>query len=165
MKSLNKILLGFVFLTYIGAAPAMAKTNGILIVGTQTEVQNILEGSKLTPTFSTVDADALVAVSLTKGEMAVYEGESVDSIIDVIGEVVKGGMVITLKVASTLWHVLKEVTPFVVTSCEYAIKAAIWVLTHTTSVVVDGVTWTVKTAAAILGVVGQLMQCVLFGCA
>lgn len=164
MKQFSKLFLVISLLTFAASSPALAKSKGILVVGTQAEVKTILDGTKLTPTFSTQDANALVAVSLTRGKMAIYEGESVDCIVDVIGNVVHGGMVVTLEVASTLWKVLKEVTPFVVHSCEYALKAAAWVVTHTTCVVVDGVTWTVKTAAQLFGVVADLFKC-LFPCA
>jgi hypothetical protein len=143
---------------FLGVAQvAQAKTDGILIVGTQAEVAQILKGTEIRPVYNEVDANAMVAVKLAHGKMYVYEGGAVETIIKFVGKVVHGGVVFTLEVGSKLWDLLENTACFVVHVGQAALKATCWVLKHTTCLVVDGVTFVAKTFVEILKAIFDLL--------
>ena len=143
------------------SAPAMAKSDGILVVGTQEEVQQILAGTSVHPQFSESRADAMVAVRLTNGTMTTYEGCEVDEIIKFVGKVAKGGVVFTLKVGCALCDLLKDLGGVTVHIGEAALKAACWVLTHAKCLVCSGVTLVVHTATEVLKAVADFIHCII----
>lgn len=160
MNRISKVIAVVGLLTGL-SAPAHAKTDGILVVGTQTEVRAILYGSSVTPRFSEERPEAMVAVRLSHGKMSIYEGGAVQAILEFVGEVAKGGVVFTLKVGSALWDLLEGLTCFVVHVGEAALKAACWVLSHATCLIVNGVTFVVHTAIEILRAIGEMIHCAI----
>jgi len=162
MKSLLRYVPAFLAsLAILGAAkPAMAKTDGLLLLGTQAEVRHLLRGTPVEVNFSEEKPNAIVAVRLTRGELSVYEQGAVQDIVKFVGKVVHGGVVITLKAGSALWDLLDDVAHCTVQVGEAALKAACWVLAHAKCLVVDGVTLGLKTAAEILEVVADFLQCI-----
>lgn len=150
--ALVAILVGF-------GVTAEAKTNGLLLVGTQAEVREMLRGTEIRPVFKNEDASAMVAVQLSKnGDMKVFEDRgAVQDIIKFVGGVVQGGVAFTLKVGSALWNLLCDLPCTLHHLGEKVVKAACWVLSHGAALVVDGVTFTVKTAAEILRAIAEFL--------
>jgi hypothetical protein len=139
-------LLAAGFLGLVAASrPAAASTDGILVIGTQSEVREILKDTDVHLIFSEENPNAMVAVRLTDNKVAVYENGPVQTIIQFIGKVVEGGMVLTIEAGSDLWNLLYETAHVVVQTGVEAAHAVCWVLRHGTVLVIDGVTWTVCT--------------------
>ena len=155
------LLAAFAFTTL--SHTAMAKTDGILVLGTQEEVLKILHGSRLEVNFSEQNPSAIVAVRMTKGEIAVYEREACDDIVKFVGKLVKGGVVITIKVGTALWDLLEDATHCTVEVGEKVLKAACWVLCHTEELITDGVKCTVQTVGKVLEAVKDLLECIIHG--
>ena len=164
MNRISKALAIVALLGGFTSAPALAKTDGILIVGTQTEVREILNGTTLYPTFSEESPNALVAVRLSHGKMSIYEGGAVQDIVKAIvklgGKIVHGGVVFTVKVGSALWDLLEDTACFVVHVGEAALKAACWVLSHAKCLILNGVKFVAHTAVDILKAIAELLHCI-----
>ena len=158
MKRFSNVLGLAALLLALSSTSAMAKTDGILVVGTQTEVLTILKGSGVRPTFLENDANAMVAVKLSGNEMAVYEGRCVEEIIEFIGNVVEGGVVVTLKVGTALWHLLEKAACVVTHVGESVCKAVCFVLSHAKCLVVNGVTFVAHTAVEILKAIADIFH-------
>lgn len=139
-------------------AEAKSNRDGILIVGTQTEVAQMLRGTDIQPTYSEVNPDAMVAVRLYKNTVSVYEGGAVQAIIKFVGNVVEGGVVFTLKVGSALWDLLETLACTTVNLGEAVVKAIVTVLTTTAHFVVDGVKFVAHTTLEVLKMVGEFIK-------
>lgn len=147
----------------VAQASSYKRTGGVLVVGTQTEVRKILDGSRLTVKFVEENPGAMVAVALTKKGMLVYERGAVDDILKLIGGAVQGGVVLTLKVGSALWKLLMDGAHTVVHVGNNVLQAAMWVLTHTTAIILDGVQFTVQLAGDVLAFVGDILAWIVGG--
>jgi len=163
MKKQITAVLGAVVLA-LSAHAAMATTDGVLLVGTESQVTQELAKTNIVPQFSTQNPDAMVAVSLTDGQMAVYEGCVVDKIIQLIGTVARDGEVVTLQVGTDLWNLLIVTAHTTVDLGELALKSACWIISSGEVLVVDGATWTVQTGAECITVVADLVRHLLHPC-
>lgn len=161
MKMISRLLVGTFLIMGLTHSAAYAKRAGILIVGTQAEVQKILSETKLVAPFSEQNPDAMVAVKLTRTKMTVYEGHVVDAIVHFIGDVVHGGVVIVLHVGSDLWNLLNSLVGTVIHVGSHALHAIVTILSNLGHLVVDGVTWVVMTASEILQWVAHLFLWIL----
>jgi hypothetical protein len=108
--------------------------------------------------FTSEDGNATVAARLTRGEVAVYDCDAVTPLLKFIGSVAQGGEAITLSVGSDLWNLLAATTHTSIKVGELALKSACWIVSHGETVVVDGVTWTVKSGVACLKVVADFLR-------
>lgn len=149
--------------TSVASAHTHKKSVGVLVVGTQTEVRSILEGTRMEVKFSEENPNAMVAVALTRKGMLVYERGAVDDILKLIGGAVTGGVVLTLKVGSALWSLLMTGAHTVLHIGEDVLKAAAWVLSNTTTLILNGVDFTVQLAGDVLKFAGDILSWIVGG--
>lgn len=151
--------LGFFFV--IASSMLCAAPRGILVVGTQEEVRSILAEQNVSVSFTVSSPSEMVAVRLTRGEVAIFEGERVHEIIELVGAVVEGCVVITLKAGSELWELLEHSAHTIIQVGHLALKAAVAILGEAKCIVIDGVTFVVQTSLDVLGFLVSLVKNVL----
>ncbi len=159
MRNIAKYMMGVVFIMGLVQSSSYAKPAGILIVGTQAEVQKILSKTKLVAHFSEENPTAMVAVKLHKHKMTVYEHHAVDAILDFLGDLVHGAVVITLHVGTDLWNLLNDLVGVVVDLGHNVAHAILTILSDAANVIVDGLHWVVMAADAVLNAIASFLGC------
>ena len=157
MNSLKSAALAFLLVLGV-IAPAAQAADGLLLVGTQNEVRHMLKGTHVTVKFSEDDANAMVAVRLEGTTVSVYEGCCVDEIIKFVGNVVKGGVCLILTAGCDLCKLLEGLTCTVIEVGKAALEAVVYVLSHATCCIIDGVTFVVQTSFDVLKCVGEFIE-------
>ena len=147
-----KKLTSFFFVAVIsifGSTVASAKSQGILIVGTQAQVREVLRHTKLNPVFSTSE-ESMVAVRLTKNRMSIYEGTSVTEILEMVGDAAESAVAFTLEAGSKLWELLESLPNETINVGNAALEAACEALEKLQEFVLNGVTFAQESAQEIL---------------